>query len=186
MVCNLSGRCVSDLARICGVRVLLFLLVLTGPVICSAQGGTAALQVSGLNAAGSVNPVPALTMSTPSQAISGAAATVTLTGTGFVPGTTLTTSVGPATSTYNSPTSLAAQITLPTGAAGNISLQATNPQPGGGTGVAFQLPIATLQETAADPDGTNTGTTRLAVPVNFSAVRTDWSHTMTSWTLTHQ
>ena len=130
------------------------------------------------------NPVPTLTSVGGVQATSGSTTSVTLTGTGFVSGTVVTASPGTVTTTYNSPTSLSAQITLPTGATGNVSLQATNSTPGGGTGAALQVSIASLQETAVDPDGTNTGTARLGVPVNFSTTNTDLLYQSMGWTLT--
>ena len=37
--------------------------------------------------------------------------------------------------------------------------------------------------TATNPGGTNTGTARLGVPVNFSAVNTDTAHSGGAWTL---
>src|SRR5271163_1088256 len=146
MICDRYLWCVFDLVMSRRSPVLLFLLLFAGPMIYVASGQT-----------------PTLTAASPTQAVSGGAASVTLTGTGFVPGTVLTSSVGTVTTTYNSAKSITAQLTLPTGATGNVTLQATNPAPGG-TSAAYQLPIATLQETATDPDGTNIGTARLGVP----------------------
>ena len=75
----------------------------------------------------------------------------------------MTASSGTVTTTYNSPTSITAQITLPANASGNLSLAAQNPTPGGGTGVALVLPIAALTMTATNPDGTNNGSAQLGL-----------------------
>src|SRR5271170_281749 len=130
-----------------------------------------------------VNPLPTVEWTTPPQATSGAVTLVTLNGAGFVPGTVLTTSIGKATTTYKSPTSVTAEITLPAGAAGNVSLTPKNPTPGGGTGAAYQMPIASIRITATDPDGTNTGTARLGVPVNFTTADTAAGTPGRVWTL---
>ena len=47
----------------------------------------------------------------------------------------------------------------------------------------MQLSIATLQITATDSDGTNTGTAQLGVPVTLTTANTDTAHTGISWTL---
>src|SRR5271163_2372708 len=104
-----------------------------------------------------VNPLPTVEWTTPPQATSGATTSVTVNGAGFVPGMTISASTGKVTTSYNSPTSVTAKITLPAGAAGNVSLTAINPAPGGGAGAAYQMSIASLKITATDSDGTNTG-----------------------------
>ena len=115
-----------------------------------------------------LNPVPVITSASRTQAVPGGTVSVVLTGTGFVSATVLTASSGTVTTTYNSPTSITAQITLPASASGNVSLVPQNPTPGGGTGTALALPIAAVTITATDPDGTNTGTARLGVGVSLS------------------
>jgi hypothetical protein len=128
-----------------------------------------------------VNPLPTLTRSSPTQAASGATATASVIGTGFVSGTTLTSNIGTVTTSYTSYYDVTAQITLPAGASGNLILQATNPAPGGGTSTSLSIPIATISATATNPDGTNTGTARLGVPVTFSSVDTDTLYPTSYW-----
>ena len=107
-----------------------------------------------------------------------------LTGTGFVSGTVLTASSGTVTTTYNSPTSITAQVTLPASASGNLSLAAQNPTPGGGTGAALVLPIAALTMTATNPDGTaNNGTAQLGVQVNLLTSIVNGAVSSRAWTL---
>ncbi len=115
-----------------------------------------------------VNPVPQFSSIASGNLTSGAATSVTLNGTGFTPRTVITSSVGSITSSYLSPTSMTAWVSLAAGVTGNVSLQANNPGPGGGTGSSFSVPILSLQMTATDPDGTNTGTARLGSWVNFA------------------
>ncbi len=131
-----------------------------------------------------VNPLPVLTSASPSQAVAGATASITLTGTGFVSGTTILVNGAAVPTTYQSATSVVAQITAPAGAASNLAVTAQNPAPGGGTSAtAYQLGTASMQLTATDPDGTNTGTARLGVPVSFSTVCNDTANTVRGWSL---
>jgi uncharacterized protein (DUF1800 family) len=129
------------------------------------------------------NTVPVVTNSNPGQALAGASSSITLSGSGFVPSTVILVNGSAVSSTYQSSTSIVAQISGPAGSSANLSVQAQNPAPGGGTGAAFQLPVATLQLTATNPSGTNTGTAMLGVPVNFAAVNTDTDHAGGAWTL---
>jgi uncharacterized protein (DUF1800 family) len=132
-----------------------------------------------------INPSPVLTSANPAQAPAGSTSTVTLTGSGFVPGTVITVSPGSVTATYLSPTSMTAQITLPISATGNVSVQAQNPSPGGGTSATIQLSIGqSILIAASDPDGSNTGTARLGVPVNLTATVSPGNHLSVTWVAT--
>ncbi|AXC12924.1 hypothetical protein ACPOL_3641 [Acidisarcina polymorpha] len=131
-----------------------------------------------------VNPAPVITSMSPLNAPAGSTIAVTLTGHGFVPGTTIVSNVGSiGSTTYQSPTSVVAQLTLPASATGNLSLQAQNPAPGGGLGAALQSAISTLQITATNAAGTNTGTAQLGVPVNLTATVANSQYAVISWTL---
>ena len=131
-----------------------------------------------------VNPVPAIISASPNQALAGGTASVVLTGTGFVPGTVSTASFGTVTTTYNSSTSITAQVTLPATASGNVSLVPQNPTPGGGTGTALALPIAALTMTATNPDGTaNNGTAQLGAQVNLLTSVVNGGASPRTWTL---
>ncbi len=129
------------------------------------------------------NPVPVMSSSSPSQALAGATVPITINGTGFVPATIILVNGVAAPTTYQSATVVVAQVTAGAGATGFLSVQPRNPAPGGTTGTAFQLSIATLPITATDPDGTNTGTARLGVPVKLTTVDTDTAHTGRSWSV---
>ena len=130
-----------------------------------------------------LDPPPVLNTASPSQALAGATTSFTLTGTGFVPATVILVNGAAVPATYQSATTIVAQIAASAGATGNLAVQAQNPAPGGGTSSTLQLSVASLQLTATDPDGTNTGTARLGVPVNLSTVNTDTAHQAQSWTL---
>ncbi len=128
-------------------------------------------------------PMPTITSASPSQAVAGATVPITLTGSGFVSNTVILVNGAAVPATYQSGTTMIAQVTAPAGSTGNLAVQGKNPAPGGGTGSAFQVGTASLQVNATDPDGTNTGTARLGVPVNFSTINTDTAHSSVSWTL---
>ncbi len=131
-----------------------------------------------------VNPIPTLVSASPTHASAGGTVSVVLTGTGFVSGTVLTASSGTIATTYNSPTSLTAQITLPTSASGNVSLTPQNPTPGGGAGTALAVPIAALTMTATNASGaTNNGTAQLGVQVNFVTSVVNGAVSSRTWTL---
>ena len=131
-----------------------------------------------------VNPLPVLSSANPTRPVLGGTVSMVLTGTGFVPGTVLTASAGTITTTYNSPTSITAQVTLPASASGNLSLTPQNSTPGGGTGAALVLPIAALTMTATNPDGTaNNGTAQLGVQVNFITSIVNGAVSSRVWTL---
>ena len=131
-----------------------------------------------------VNPIPTLVSASPTHASAGGTVSVALTGTGFVSGTVLTASSGTVTTTYTSPTSLTAHITLPASASGNVSLVAQNPTPGGGTGTALAMPIAALTMTATNPNGSaNNGTAQLGVQVNFLTSMVNGAVSSRVWTL---
>jgi uncharacterized protein (DUF1800 family) len=130
------------------------------------------------------NPVPTLNNATPSQALAGATVPITFTGNGFVAGTVILVNGSPVPTTFTSISSVVAQITAAPGSTGNLSVQAQNPAPGGGATVTpLQLGTASLQLTAVDADGTNTGTARLGLPVTLSSANTDTAHQTLTWTL---
>ena len=130
-----------------------------------------------------INPVPQFSSIASGNFTSGAATLVTLNGKGFIPGTVVTSSVGSATSSYVSPTSINVWVNLAAGTTGNVSLKAKNPAAGGGTGSSFSVPILSLQMTASDSDGTNTGTARLGAWVNFSTTVQNSPWSVRAWSL---
>ncbi len=89
-----------------------------------------------------VNPVPQVQGAMPAQAVAGATTSVTVYGTGFVPGTVISSSVGTVKTTYLSPTSMLAKMTIASGDTGIASIHAQNAGPGGGTGFSFPVAIA--------------------------------------------
>ncbi len=169
MVHSSCSRGISALAAIRRARVSFLLLILISAVACPAWGQT--------------NPVPVLYSSSPGQALSGAAASLTLNGTGFVSGTVILVNGVAVPTTYESASYVVAQIATTAGTSGNLPVQAQNPSPGGGTSATLQIPVATLQIMATDPDGTNTGTARLGIPVSFSAANTDIAHATVAWSV---
>ena len=132
-----------------------------------------------------INPAPVIASTSATQLTAGATTSVTLTGTGFVPGTVLSVdSGGSVTATYQSPTTIVAQVTLPITAQGNANLQAQNGAPGGGTSAAFAIPVGQgIQLAASSPDGTNPAIARLGVPVNLTATVSPGNHQLLAWTV---
>ncbi len=79
-----------------------------------------------------INPKPTVSSAAPTHLLTGGTQTVTLHGSGFVPGTTVTLNGTSHPITYVSYTS----------ATGSLTVQVQNPAPGGGA-AAFSLPVAT-------------------------------------------
>ncbi len=130
------------------------------------------------------NPMPGINGTSPQQAVEGGTVPITISGNAFVPGTVILVNGAAVSTTYQSANVVVAQIPGPAGSTANLSLKAKNPAPLGGTSAAIQLPVATLPMTATDPDGTNTGTARLGIPVKFTTVDTDAEFSTRTWTLT--
>jgi len=132
-----------------------------------------------------LNPVPTVTSASPSQLLTGGTQTVTLTGSGFVPGTTVTFNGSTLPITYSSFTSATIQVPVTVTATGPLSFQIQNPSPGGGLGTTFTESVATpaIALTAVDADGTNTGTAELGVNVVLTPAVTGTAQTAVSWSL---
>ncbi len=88
-----------------------------------------------------INPKPTVSSATPTHLLTGGTQTVTLHGSGFVPGTTVTLNGTSHPITYVSSTSATVQLPVAATASGNLTLQVQNPAPGGGA-AAFSLPVA--------------------------------------------
>ena len=172
MYCNPSSQQKSVLRATRQTLIHLFLFVFTGFVVFTPW------------ALGANNPVPGITSADPAQAVAGATVPITFTGTGFVSGTTILVNGTAVPATYQSATTMIAQVTAPGGSTSNLAVMAKNPTPGGGTSAtAYQLGAANMHLTATDPDGTNTGTARLGVPVNLSTECNDTADAVRGWTL---
>ena len=131
-----------------------------------------------------INPIPVIYGTQPSQLPIVGADTVTIPGTGFVPGTVIQVNGTNVPTTYQSPTAVLAQIAVSATASGTLPLTAVNPAPGGGTG-AYQATIATptITLTAYSSDGTNTNTARLGRNVSISSTVTGSNNTSLSWSV---
>lgn len=109
------------------------------PVLLAATDGRGAWMGSP-----AYNPTPTLTSLNPAQLTLGASATlVTLTGTGYVAGSTVTLDGASLAATYVSPTEL--QVTVPAATLaieGTHTLVVTNPIPGGGASAGANLTVA--------------------------------------------
>ena len=96
-----------------------------------------------------LNPSPTIAGATPPFAPAGNTTAITLSGAGFVPGTTLSVSNGTVTATYQSATSMLATISVPEGATGQFTVEAQNPAPGGGASFTFPLAVSSPVSVAA-------------------------------------
>jgi uncharacterized protein (DUF1800 family) len=93
-----------------------------------------------------LNPAPEVASVSPASITSGTA-NVTLTGSGFIPKSTVAVTPGSLagvkfSSTYVNSTTLTVKVTLPANFAGLISFQVTNPAPGTASSVPVQLKVA--------------------------------------------
>ena len=132
-----------------------------------------------------INPVPQIGSAAPAQAAAGATIPVTVTGTGFVSGTVVLVGGTAVPTTYQSPTSVIAQVTAPAGSSSPLSLLAQNPSPAAGTGSAFSLPTSAISLTATNPNGSaNNGTAVLGTPVSFTTSVVNSPYGSRAWTLT--
>ncbi len=87
------------------------------------------------------NPVPTLTSVAPATVVTGSGATVTLTGTNFVPGSAVLMGGSSVPTVYVSATQLTAAV--PAGApVGSLAVAVSNPAPNGGTTAAKTLTVA--------------------------------------------
>lgn len=113
------------------------------------------------------NPAPAITSISPSTAVAGTASTVvTLTGTGFLPSTVVNANGSMRATTFINSTQVS--VALPStdfSAAGNLSLTAVNPTPGGGTSAPLTLAISNpaVGTIKLSPSTLNVGSTSPAV-----------------------
>jgi hypothetical protein len=89
------------------------------------------------------NPAPTISLIVPSTFSTGASATtIAVTGTGFVPTTTVLVGGSLRSTTYVSATQVNVILTVADlASAGTLSITATNPSPGGGTSSAASLPV---------------------------------------------
>jgi hypothetical protein len=89
------------------------------------------------------NPSPAITSLSPSSVATGSAGrSITVLGTGFVAGTVIQVGGTPRATTYSSSTFVSAALTTADFAsAGNVSLIAANPAPGGGSSAAASIAV---------------------------------------------
>jgi hypothetical protein len=113
----------------------------TANVTFTANGGSVTRIVSGTGVP--LNPVPTLTALSPSTALAGGSElTLTLTGTGFVPTSSVSWDGAPRPTTYMSSTQLTAIISASDLASvGKVAVKVTSPAPGGGTSKAITFTI---------------------------------------------
>ena len=145
-----------------------------------AGGGTSAAYTLPL-----VNPVPLVSSVVPAELLAGGTQAVALTGSGFVPGTTVLFNGGLLPVAYSSASKVTVQVPVAANASGGLTLQVQNPGPGGGAGTSFAatVPASTITLTATDADGANTGTVPLGIPVAMSAAVTGSMQTAVNWSV---
>ena len=130
------------------------------------------------------SPVPSLIYLSPGQAVAGATVPITFFGSNFVPGIVILANNVPVPTTYQSSTSVTAQITAPPGSTSNISLVAQNPSPTLGVASAFTLGTAAIQLSATNPNGSgNNGQAVLGVPISLDSESNSQVYTTMAWQL---
>ena len=132
-----------------------------------------------------INPVPVVSSATPAQLLTGGTQTVTLTGSGFVPGTTVTYNGQTLPTTYVSYNQVTVQVPVANNATGTLSLQVQNPAPGGGAGTTFTESVAapSIVLTATGADGVNTGFADIDFSVAMSAAVSGSMQTAVNWSM---
>ncbi len=133
-----------------------------------------------------INPVPTVTSTSPVHLRAGGTQTVTLTGSGFVPGTTVTMNGTTYPTKYVSYNSATVAITLPGNATGRDTLQVANPAPGGGAGTTFTMSLKpeSVTVTATNADGSaNNGTLTLGSTLAMSGMEIGSVNTAITWSV---
>ena len=132
-----------------------------------------------------LNPMPATYSTSTGQLVAGSTTTVTINGAGYVPGSTVLVNGNAVPTTYQSLTTLQAQITVSNGTTGSLSITVSSPAPGGGTSSAVS--ISTVQSSihlsAASGQGSNPTTAALGRNTTFTASVSNSSSTVVTWSL---
>ena len=130
-----------------------------------------------------INPVPFAQYATGWPLSTDATTALTVVGKDFVPGTTIYVNGSAVPTTYQSSTSLLAKVWTAYNAYGSDQVVAKTSTPGGGSSSLISVPIKPLvvNLNAFDENGTNTGTTRLGLPVRFRANVTGSSQLSRTW-----
>lgn len=155
------------------------------PVSMSVPGATLTITVSNgsvssastpASAVNITNPLPSILSLAPSTALAGSGQqTITLTGSGFVPATSVTVNSAARTTTYTSPTQIEVVLTAADLAtAGTLSLVATNAAPGGGVSgaVSFAISNPMPTETSISPATIGEGSAALTLDVKGTSFAT--------------
>jgi hypothetical protein len=109
--------------------------------------------------------------------------TMTIVGQNFEPNTVFYINGNAVPSTFQSATQVVVKVTVPYYAFGSIEVGATTAAPGGGSSPNLAVPIKpiALHLNAFDQNGTNTGTARLGLPVQFRANVTGSPDSSRTW-----
>ncbi len=139
--------------------------------VSTPGGGTSNALAFTINPAAANNPVPSITLLSPSSATAGSAGfTLTVTGANFVSGAVVNFSGNPTTTTYVSATQLTAAIpATDLASAGTPAVTVTNPSPGGGTSNALTFDVTSTTLTAQTITFNNPGTQTVGTPLTLVA-----------------
>src|SRR5271168_829594 len=111
MLCNPCSGFVPNIRGRRWARLLFSLAIITGSAACPTNGQT-------------TNPAPKILGHLPSQAVEGGTVPITMSGNGFVSTTVILVNGVAVPTTYQSATSVVAQISDPAGSSANLSVQA--------------------------------------------------------------
>jgi hypothetical protein len=142
-------------------------------VLTASYAGTSAFAASNSNSVTITvnNPVPVIvSLSPPFVSTGGAAFTLTVSGSGFTPGSTLYGGTTALTTTYLSATQLTAAVTAAEiASAGVTAVTAQTPAPGGGTSSALQFEVDSAGSGSTAPTLTAaTGTVSAGSPASYT------------------
>lgn len=132
-----------------------------------------------------INPIPSITGFFNSPLSVGGTNSITVKGTGFVPGTVVLVNGTAVSTSYQSYNYVTAQVPVSGTATGSVTLTAQNGTPGGGTSSGYQAPVATptITLTAYNGDGSNTGTGRLGARIHLVPNVTGSINTNVNWSV---
>jgi len=132
-----------------------------------------------------VNPAPSIYGTSPNVLSAGQTTSVTISGTGFVAGSTVLVNGAAVSTTYQSFTSLIAQVPVSATASGAITLTVSNPAPGGGLSAQSSITVVqpTITVTAVSGQGVDPATAVLGRNTTFNAGVHGSTATGLTWSL---
>jgi len=129
-----------------------------------------------------INPVPALSLASPTQLLTGGTQALNLYGTGLVAGAVVSLNGTALPTTFDDYWGVTVPVSVAATAAGALNFVVKNPLPGGGQSASFSVPVA-VNSVVVAPVGQG-ATLALGGKVNMAATVSGSSQTAVNWSLT--